>query len=85
MPDGQRTDEQRMIASEFAANAMTNAVGTLLVYPGLARRIFTHDRYITSESTLPPGIARCLDCAPRGSHARTTSGRIAPPGPARPG
>ncbi len=53
VPDGQRTDEQRMIASEFAANRMSNAVGTLLVYPGLARRIFTHDRYITSESTLP--------------------------------
>lgn len=54
LPEGQRTDEQRLIASEFAPNGMSNAVGTLLVYPGLARRIFTHDRYITSESTLPP-------------------------------
>lgn len=43
-----------MIASEFMPNGMANAVGTLLVYPGLARRIFTHDRYITAESTLPP-------------------------------
>jgi 4-carboxymuconolactone decarboxylase len=54
IPDAQRTDEQRMVASEFASNGMSNAVGTLLVNPGLARRIFTHDRYITAESTLPP-------------------------------
>ena len=54
VPEGQRTDEQRMIASEFAPNGMSNAVGTLLVYPGLARRIFAHDRYLTSESTLLP-------------------------------
>jgi alkylhydroperoxidase family enzyme len=54
VPDGQRTDEQRMIATEFAPNGMSNAVGTLLTYPLLARRIFTHDRYITAESALPP-------------------------------
>ena len=54
IPEAQRTDEQRMVASEFASNGMSNAVGTLIVNPGLARRIFTHDRYITAESTLPP-------------------------------
>lgn len=54
VPDGQRTDEQRMLATEFAPNGMSNAVGTLLIYPSLARRIFTHDRYITTESTLMP-------------------------------
>ena len=54
VPDAQRTDEQKAIAAEFAPNAMTNAVGTLLTYPALARRIFTHDRYITAESTLMP-------------------------------
>ena len=54
VPEAQRTEEQRTIAAEFAPNGMSNAVGTLLVNPGLARRIFTHDRYITSESTLPP-------------------------------
>ena len=54
VPDAQRTDEQKTLAAEFAANEMPNAVGTLLVYPSLARRIFTHDRYITTESTLPP-------------------------------
>jgi alkylhydroperoxidase family enzyme len=53
VPENQRTDEQKMIAAEFAANGMPNAVGALLVYPSLARRIFTHDRYITTESTLP--------------------------------
>ena len=42
------------IVAEFAANDMPNAVGALLLYPALARRIFTHDRYITMESTLPP-------------------------------
>ena len=54
VPDGQRTEEQRMLAAEFASNEMPNAVGTLLVYPSLARRIFTHDRYITTDSTLMP-------------------------------
>ena len=54
VPDAQRTEEQRMIAAEFAPAGMSNAVGTLLTYPALARRIFTHDRYITTESTLPP-------------------------------
>ena len=54
VPESQRTDEQKAIAAEFAPNAMTNAVGTLLTYPSLARRIFTHDRYITAESTLMP-------------------------------
>jgi alkylhydroperoxidase family enzyme len=54
VPDAQRTDEQKAIAAEFAANEMPNAVGTLLTYPVLARRIFTHDRYITIESTLMP-------------------------------
>ena len=54
VPEGQRTEEQRTIAAEFAPGGMANAVGTLLVYPGLARRIFTHDRYITDESTLGP-------------------------------
>ena len=54
VPDAQRTDEQKAIAAEFAANEMPNAVGTLLTYPVLARRIFTHDRYITAESTLMP-------------------------------
>lgn len=33
---------------------MTNAVATLITYPVLAGRILTHDRYITTESTLPP-------------------------------
>ena len=54
VPDAQRTDDQNAIATEFAPNEMPNAVGTLLVYPSLARRIFTHDRYITAESTLMP-------------------------------
>src|SRR5262245_40254611 len=54
VPDAQQTDEQKAIAAEFAPNEMPNAVGTLLTYPSLARRIFTHDRYITSESTLMP-------------------------------
>jgi len=54
VPDAQRTDEQRMIAAEFAPSGMANAVGTLLVNPQLARRIFTHERYITAESTLAP-------------------------------
>jgi len=54
VPDAQRTDEQKAIAAEFAANEMANAVGTLLTYPSLARRIFPHDRYITTESTLMP-------------------------------
>jgi alkylhydroperoxidase family enzyme len=54
VPDAQRTDEQKAIAAEFAASDMANAVGTLLTYPALARRIFTHDRYITAESTLTP-------------------------------
>ena len=54
VPDAQRTDEQESIAAEFAANDMANAVGTLVTYPALARRIFTHDRYITTESTLTP-------------------------------
>ena len=54
VPEAQRTDEQRMIATEFAPSGMSNAVGTLLTYPALARRIFTHDRYITDESTLQP-------------------------------
>jgi alkylhydroperoxidase family enzyme len=54
VPDAQRTDEQKTIAAEFAPNEMSNAVGTLLTYPVLARRIFTHDRYITIESTLMP-------------------------------
>jgi alkylhydroperoxidase family enzyme len=54
VPDGQRTDEQRTIVTEFAPAGMSNAVGTLLAYPVLARRIFAHDRYITTESTLPP-------------------------------
>jgi alkylhydroperoxidase family enzyme len=54
VPEAQRTDEQKAIAAEFAPNAMPNAVGTLLTYPALARRIFTHDRYITAESTLTP-------------------------------
>lgn len=53
VPEQQRTDEQRAIAPEFAPAGMSNAVGTLLVYPALARRVFTHDRYITLESTLP--------------------------------
>jgi len=48
------TPVEETIATEFAANGMANAVGKLLVYPSLARRIFTHDRYITTESTLPP-------------------------------
>lgn len=54
VPDAQRSEEQRLIATEFAPGGMSNAVGTLLTYPALARRIFTHDRYITAESTLPP-------------------------------
>ena len=52
--EAQRTDEQRMIAAEFAPNGMTNAVATMLAYPVLARRVFTHDRYIVNDSTLPP-------------------------------
>ena len=54
VPDGQWTDEQRMIVTEFAPSGMSNAIGTLLVNPPLARRVFTHDRYITRESTLAP-------------------------------
>jgi alkylhydroperoxidase family enzyme len=54
VPDAQRTNEQKTLAAEFAPNDMANAVGTLLMYPALARRIFTHDRYITTESTLTP-------------------------------
>jgi alkylhydroperoxidase family enzyme len=54
VPDAQRTDEQKAIAAEFAASEMANAVGTLLTYPALARRMFTHDRYLTTESTLTP-------------------------------
>jgi alkylhydroperoxidase family enzyme len=54
VPDSQRTDEQKAIAAEFSPNEMSNAVGTLLTYPALARRVFTHDRYITTESTLTP-------------------------------
>ena len=54
VPDASRTDEQKTIATEFAPNEMANAVGTMLVYPALARRIFAHDRYITAESTLTP-------------------------------
>jgi alkylhydroperoxidase family enzyme len=63
VPQNQRSDPQTIsglrtveatIAAEFAANGMTNAVSRLLVYPSLARLIFTHDRYITTESTLSP-------------------------------
>jgi alkylhydroperoxidase family enzyme len=54
VPEAQRTDEQKAIATEFAPSEMANAVGTLLAYPALARRIFPHDRYITMESTLAP-------------------------------
>ena len=54
VPENQRTDEQRMITAEFAASGMTNALATMLSYPVLARRVFTHDRYIVNDSTLLP-------------------------------
>ena len=65
VPDAQRTDEQKAIAAEFAPNEMANAVGTLLTYPSLARRIFPHDRYITTESTLMPRYRALLGLPPQ--------------------
>jgi len=52
--EAQRDVEQRAIADEFAAGGMTAATGTLLHYPSLARIVLTHERYLASESTLPP-------------------------------
>ena len=50
----QRFSRRGLLKGALAVSAISATVGTLLVHPGLARRIFTHDRYITAESTLPP-------------------------------
>ena len=54
VPESQRTDEQRAIASQFAASGMTNAIGTYLHVPALAQSLLVHERYVSNESTLPP-------------------------------
>jgi len=54
LADAQRDDEQRALAAEFATGGMTNAIATLLHYPSVARIVLTHERYLASESTLPP-------------------------------
>lgn len=54
VPEAQWDDEQRALAAEFAPGGMSNAVATLLHYPALARIVLTHERYLASESTLPP-------------------------------
>ena len=36
VPEAERSDEQRAIASRFAASGMTNAIATYLHYPTLA-------------------------------------------------
>jgi 4-carboxymuconolactone decarboxylase len=54
VPDAQRSEEQRSIASEFTSTGMVNAVATLLHYPALAQALLTHERYVSTASTLPP-------------------------------
>src|SRR5262245_3963174 len=54
VPESQWTDEQRAIAAQFASSGMTNAIATYLHYPTLAQALLTHERYISTASTLPP-------------------------------
>jgi 4-carboxymuconolactone decarboxylase len=54
VPENQRSDEQRTIAAPFASSPMSNAVATYLNYPAMAQALLPHERYVSSESTLPP-------------------------------
>jgi alkylhydroperoxidase family enzyme len=54
VPEAQWDEAQRALAAEFAPGGMSNAVATLLHHPALARIVLTHERYLASESTLPP-------------------------------
>ena len=52
--DGQRTDEQRALASRFASSNIPNAVATYLHHPSLAEHILPFEHYVSSQSGLPP-------------------------------
>lgn len=54
VPESERTEEQRAIATQFASSGMTNAIGTYLHSPGLAQSLLAHERYLANDSTLPP-------------------------------
>ena len=54
VPDAQRSEEQQKIAAEFAPTGMLNAIATFLHYPALAQALLTHERYVSTASTLPP-------------------------------
>jgi len=54
VPDAQRSEEQRSIAAEFASTGMLNAVATYLHHPALGQALLTHERYVSTASTLPP-------------------------------
>jgi 4-carboxymuconolactone decarboxylase len=54
VPEQQRTEEQRAVATDFADLGMTNAVGTYLQHPEMAAHVLPYFRYVTSGSTLSP-------------------------------
>ncbi|HEY1304668.1 MAG TPA: hypothetical protein VGF24_13995 [Vicinamibacterales bacterium] len=54
VPESQRTDEQRSLAAKYGTSEMPNAVATYLNHPVLADHILPFERYVSSESTLPP-------------------------------
>lgn len=54
VPEGQRTDQQRMLAAQFASSGIPNAVATYLNHPALAEHILPFEHYVSSDSGLPP-------------------------------
>ena len=54
VPEANRSAEQQSIAAQFASAGMANAVATYLHYPALAQRLMAHERYLSTQSTLPP-------------------------------
>ncbi len=54
VPENQRTAEQQTIAAQVASAGMPNALAILLNHPVVAQAVLPHQRYLASESTLPP-------------------------------
>jgi alkylhydroperoxidase family enzyme len=52
--ESQMSGDQKALAARFAPSGWTNAVATYLHHPVMAERILPYERYISSDSTLPP-------------------------------
>jgi hypothetical protein len=63
VPEAQRTEEQRSLASQFASAGMQNAVATYLNHPSLAEHILPNEHYVSTASTLLPRHCALLHLA----------------------